>query len=384
MLAFRFSKTAGGQGVAAGNAGDICHCAAATVGIESDGILGRGGRRVLPQRLDCDVSGDGHRGVHRILRTVYLPCLELLVFRRNKLALRQRILAAVQYLLSGHCGGDLLGQLLRLGAAVSVKSDGMLVAHFKRCGDGNISLRLDEGIGIVPNRNGGRVAVDGQRAEHIALVGGDGEHDRLVLVEQGCTILGGSRGVHHLDTAVFTSLSRYPVLRRTLHCHTDCEILLPFLSRTCDNIKPRFAAHSGAFQNHRSVDRKGLLPLGLRIIVLRDLPRNLDRYPTGGVSCINPDLDLGELFFQILFPGNTDRLRRRHIPMVLLPHIGQVVPENPERLVGGHISAGVFDDKRVLDAVVILCRDRINAIFIRRQKLSFPTRGCMATNRDGR
>ena len=43
MLAFRFSKTAGGQGVAAGNAGDICHCAAATVGIESDGMLGRRG-----------------------------------------------------------------------------------------------------------------------------------------------------------------------------------------------------------------------------------------------------------------------------------------------------------------------------------------------------
>ena len=43
MLAFRFSKTAGRQGVAAGNAGDICHCAAATVGIESDGMLGRRG-----------------------------------------------------------------------------------------------------------------------------------------------------------------------------------------------------------------------------------------------------------------------------------------------------------------------------------------------------
>ena len=43
MLAFRFSKTAGRQGLAAGNAGDICHCAAATVGIESDGILGRRG-----------------------------------------------------------------------------------------------------------------------------------------------------------------------------------------------------------------------------------------------------------------------------------------------------------------------------------------------------
>ena len=123
-----------------------------------------GGWRVLPQRLDCDVSGDGHRGVHRILRTVYLPCLELLIFGRNKLALRQIILAAVQYLLGGHCGGDLLGQILRLGAAVSVKSDGMIVALFKCCGDGNISLRLDEGIGILPSRNGGGDTVDGHRA----------------------------------------------------------------------------------------------------------------------------------------------------------------------------------------------------------------------------
>ena len=164
MLAFRFSKTAGGQGVAAGNAGDICHCAAATVGIESDGILDRGGRRVLPQRLDCDVSGDGYRGVHRMLRTVYLPCLELLSFGRNKLALRQIILAVVQYLFGGHCGGDLLWQILGFGAAVRVKSDGMLVALFKRCSYGDVLLRLGEGIGILPNRNGGRVAIDGQRA----------------------------------------------------------------------------------------------------------------------------------------------------------------------------------------------------------------------------
>ena len=141
-----------------------CGADAVSVIGDGDGVLDRGGRRVLPQRLDCDVSSDGHRGVHRILRTVYLPCLELLSFGRNKLALRQRILAAVQYLFGGHCGGDLLGQILGFGAAVSVKSDGMLVAHFKRCGDGNISLRLGEGIGIVPNRNGGRVAIDGQRA----------------------------------------------------------------------------------------------------------------------------------------------------------------------------------------------------------------------------
>ena len=70
----------------------------------------------------------------------------------------------MQYFLGGHCGGDFLGQILRLGAAARVKSDGMIVAHFKCCGDGNISLRLSEGIGIVPNRNGGRRAVDGQSA----------------------------------------------------------------------------------------------------------------------------------------------------------------------------------------------------------------------------
>ena len=129
-----------------------------------DGVLDMGGRCVLPQRLDCDVSGDGHGGVHRILRTVYLPCLELLSFGRNKLALRQIILAAVQYLLGGHCGGDLLWQILRLGAPVRIKRDGMLVALFKCCGNGNVFLRLSEGIGILPNRNGGSGAVDGQRA----------------------------------------------------------------------------------------------------------------------------------------------------------------------------------------------------------------------------
>ena len=144
------------------------------------------------------------------------------------------------------------------------------------------------------------------------------------------------------------------------------------------------AAFSGAFQNHRAVDREGLLPTGLRIIVLRELPRNLDRYKTGDVSCINPDIDIGERLLQILFLGNTNRLRRRFVPMILLPHIGQVVPANLEPLVGGRISTGVFEDKHVLDVDVILCRDRINAIFIRRQKFSVPTRGFIVTNRDGR
>ena len=111
-----------------------------------------GGWRVLPQRLDCDVSGDGHRGVHRILRTVYLPCLELLIFGRNKLALRQIILAAVQYLLGGHCGGDLLWQILRLGAAVSVKSDGMVPPVCSDCRRSFVSSVVSRDHGIFRSR----------------------------------------------------------------------------------------------------------------------------------------------------------------------------------------------------------------------------------------
>ena len=70
MLAFRFSKTAGGQGVAAGNAGDIFHCAAATVGIESDGILGRRGfgyrnRQLLRIAARAVGSLDGEGGGSR-------------------------------------------------------------------------------------------------------------------------------------------------------------------------------------------------------------------------------------------------------------------------------------------------------------------------------
>ena len=138
-----------------------------------------GGRRVLPQRLDCDVSGDGHRGVHRILRTVYLPCLELLIFGRNKLALRQIILAAVQYLLGGHCGGDLLWQILRLGAAVSVKSDGMVPPVCSDCRRSFVSRVVSRDHGIFRSRVivaairrgetiGGavlRLAVDGHRLD---------------------------------------------------------------------------------------------------------------------------------------------------------------------------------------------------------------------------
>ena len=218
-----------------------------------DGVLGRGGGRVLPQRLDCDVSGDGHGGVHRILRTVYLPRLELLSFGRNKLALRQIILAAVQYLLGGHCGGDLLGQILRLGAAVRVKRDGMLVALFKRCGYGDVFLRLGEGIGIVSNRNGGGDTVNGQRAEHIALVGGDGEHNKLVLKEQRLAVLGGFCGIYHRYTAVCAIRYRQRVARRARNRHGYLGFSKLRLIRMQHDIRTR--------QVKRSVHGKALLPL---------------------------------------------------------------------------------------------------------------------------
>ena len=370
----------GGQGNLCADHGFCMRGGSRAVAVITDGD---GVVRVLPQRLGCDVSSDGHRGVHRILRAVDLPRPELLSRGCDKLALRQIILAAVQHLLGGHCGGDLLGQILRLGAAVSVKSDGMIVALFKCCGDGNISLRLGEGIGIVPNRNGGRGAVDGQRAEHIAFIGGDGEHDRLVLVEQRRTVLGGFCGIHHRDAAVCAILCRHLVARRAFHCHADCEILLPFLSRTWDNIKPRDAACSGAFQNHRAGDGKGLLPRGLRIIVLRDLPRNIDRYKTGDVRCKNPDVDLGEFLLQILFPGNTNRLRRLHIPIVLLPNNLQIVPQNIDVIVVGFVPAGVLEENVVMEGHAIICRDRITAVFIRRHKLNIPARVSLVPHLDG-
>ena len=224
-----------------------------SVRFHGDGVLDMGGRCVLPQRLDCDVSGDGHGSVHRILRTVYLPCLELLIFGRNKLALRQTILAAVQYLLGGHCGGDLLWQILRLGAAVRVKRDGMLVALFKRCGYGDVFLRLGEGIGIVSNRNGGGDTVNGQRAEHIALVGGDGEHNKLVLKEQRLAVLGGFCGIYHRYTAVCAIRYRQRVVRRARNRHGYLGFSKLRLIRMQHDIRTR--------QVKRSVHGKALLPL---------------------------------------------------------------------------------------------------------------------------
>ena len=219
----------------------------------ADFNFARGLFAVFPQRLDCDVSGDGHGGVHRILRTVYLPRLELLSFGRNKLALRQIILAAVRYLLGGHCGGDLLGQILRLGAAVRVKRDGMLVALFKRCGYGDVFLRLGEGIGIVSNRNGGGDTVNGQRAEHIALVGGDGEHNKLVLKEQRLAVLGGFCGIYHRYTAVCAIRYRQRVARRARNRHGYLGFSKLRLIRMQHDIRTR--------QVKRSVHGKALLPL---------------------------------------------------------------------------------------------------------------------------
>ena len=219
----------------------------------ADFNFARGLFAVFPQRLDCDVSGDGHGIVHSIFRITDLPRLELLSFGRNKLALRQIIRAAVQYLLSGHCGGDLLGQILRLGAAVRVKRDGMLVALFKRCGYGDVFLRLGEGIGIVSNRNGGGDTVNGQRAEHIALVGGDGEHNKLVLKEQRLAVLGGFCGIYHRYTAVCAIRYRQRVARRARNRHGYLGFSKLRLIRMQHDIRTR--------QVKRSVHGKALLPL---------------------------------------------------------------------------------------------------------------------------
>ena len=375
----------GGQGDLRAGSGGLVRCGsrAAALRGHGDAILDRGGRRVLPQCLDGDVRGDGHRGVHSIFRAVDLPRLEPHSRGREELACGQIIRAAVQYLLGGHCGGEALGQFFGLGAAARVKCYGMLDALFKRRGDGDVLLRLGEGIGILPNRNGGRGAVDGQCAEHIALVGGDGEHHRLVLVEQRRAVPGGFRAIHHRNAAVCAVLHGHPVARRALHGHADCEILLPFLSRTRDNIKPRAAACSGAFQNHRAEDGKGLLPRGLRIIVLRDLPRNIDRDKTGDVRCKNPDIDLGELLLQILFPGNTNRPRRRFVPMVLLPNNLQIVPQNIDVIVVGFVPAGVLEENVVMEGHAVICRDRITAVFIRRHKFNIPARVSLVPHLDG-
>ena len=119
MLAFRFSKTAGGQGVAAGNAGDICHCAAATVGIEFDGMLGRGGRRVL-----LEDSFDLHIAVRHGELVVgdYKPC------RRYDLPLLEAVAVF------GRCGqGDFR------------TSHGLV----RRCGSRSVAVRADD-LHVVP------------------------------------------------------------------------------------------------------------------------------------------------------------------------------------------------------------------------------------------
>ena len=119
MLAFRFIKTAGGQGVAAGNAGDIFHCAAATVGIEFDGMLGRGGRRVL-----LEDSFDLHIAVRHGELVVgdYKPC------RRYDLPLLEAVAVF------GRCGqGDFR------------TSHGLV----RRCGSRSVAVRADD-LHVVP------------------------------------------------------------------------------------------------------------------------------------------------------------------------------------------------------------------------------------------
>ena len=159
----------------------------------------------------------------------------------------------MQYLLGGHCGGDLLWQILGFGAAVRVKSDGMLVALFKRCSYGDVFLRLGEGIGIILNCKAGGSTVDGQRTEHIALIGCNGEHDKVVLAEQGRAVLGGFCGIHHRYTAVCAIRYRQRVARRARNRHGYLGFSKLRLIRMQHDIRTR--------QVKRSVHGKALLPL---------------------------------------------------------------------------------------------------------------------------
>ena len=305
----------------------------------------------LPQCLDGDVSSDGHGGVHRILGIADLPRLELLSLGRDELALGQIIRAVVQDPLGGHCGGDSFGQLPRLGAAVRVESDGMIDALFKRRGDGDVLSRLPEGIGIVLSRNTGGGAVDGQRAEHIALVGVDGEHHKIVLIEQGSAVCGGFHGIRGRDRAVFAARDRYPVLRRGSHRHIDPGVLPIRLLRIYDNISTR--------QIQCSVNGKALLLLGRGIILIRYLPYDRDRNSRRAAgSGINHDR-FGKLI------GQHRAMRELQVTGIISPF--QRVQANLVSQIENRISAGISDINIVVDIVVHVRRDRINAVLIRLQ-----------------
>ena len=329
--------------------GSLCgRCRGRTAAAIGDGDIVEG---VFPQRLDSDVVGDGHGGVHRILRITDLPRLELLSLGCDELALGQIIRTVVQDLLGGHCGGDSIGQILRLGAAVRVKSDGMIDALFKRRGDGDVLPRLPESIGIILNRKADGGAVDGQRAEHIALVGNDGEHHEIVLVEQGRAVRGGFRGIRGRDRAVFAACNRYPVLRRSSHFHVYPSVLIIRLLRIHNNIRARQIQCSG--------NLKALLLLGRRIILLRYLPNDRDSnflHITDG--CTNRDR-------LRKFIGQHRSVREIQIAGICSPV--QRIQANPVSQIENRISAGISDINIVVDIVVHVCRDRINAVFIRFQ-----------------
>ena len=86
---------------------------------------------------------------------------------------------------------------------------------------------------------------------------------------------------------------------------------------------------------------------------------------------------------QILFPGNTNRPRRRFVPMVLLPHNLQIVPQNIDVIVVGFVPAGVLEENVVMEGHAVICRDRITAVFIRRHKLNIPARVSLVPYLDG-
>ena len=145
-------------GVWLGGQGDLCagrslcrRCGSRSAALcgDGDGVLDRSGRRVLPQRLDCDIGGDGHGGVHRMLRTVYLPCLELLIGGSGEAALGQDVICPC---LDGHGPHA-------AAAAVAVKGDGTVS---KRRTLAHSDLRICAGKVVIVLRVAHEVIADRQ------------------------------------------------------------------------------------------------------------------------------------------------------------------------------------------------------------------------------
>ena len=235
----------------------------------------------------------------------------------------------------------------------------------------DVCCRLDKGIRVVMVDCQAAVRFfDQQALQTVPFVRDHRKHDQIARVEQRRAVrirLGSVRR----DRTVCAVCNRHLVLRVALHGHLHRDVLHPLLSRTRDNIQFRkvlFVVFC-ARQDHRSVDREGLLPRRIRIIGSRNRPIHIDKHPvSAAMSRLDPDLDLGEFLFQRLRFGNTQRQHSWLIPITtLLPHIHQIVPRSTEPKVLALVPAGVFDENVVVLAALVICGDRIIAILIRQQ-----------------